>query len=141
MSRTKGAFVHGDYIRCSLADAGTALYDMVTHMDVAVRMGFEDGIRKVAKDGSKVARDEGTYENRRPKYRKSLGYRTSGKEFFFQAQLYAKGHEYSLTHLLEKSHSLWQAPEKKTREFPHWKPAKDWIQENIASYILNSIKF
>lgn len=97
-------------------------------------------VKTIARKAAKVARDSGTYENRRPKYRQSITQKNVSKNRYIPTSLvYAKDHEYSLTHLLENGHKLWNAPGIKTRAFKHWKVADEYAREELPKAIAKGL--
>lgn len=95
-------------------------------------------IKAVAKEGAKEAKKAGEYKNRRPKYRKSISYKSERKDMLHPHSLiYARNHEYSLTHLLENGHKLWNAPLRKgTRAFPHWVEADELVAKELPERLI-----
>lgn len=122
-----------------MEDAGPALLAILEDMTPKIREGLNAGVKETAKEGAKVTRESGGYQNRRPKYRKAIKYRTSIAGPVIEAQIYASGHEYSLTHLLENGHHLWNAPGVMTRAFKHWKVGEDYVDSNLERNILSKI--
>lgn len=100
-----------------------------------------DAVKEVGQKGAKVTRDSGTYQNRRPRYRKSISNRAlNGGHFQIKRVIYAKGHEYSLTHLLENGHKLWNAPLRKgTGEFKHWINGQDYVEDNLPKVLAKKL--
>ena len=121
--------------------AGPALMKIIEDLTAEVRAGVNEGVRETTKEASKITREAGGYQNRRPKYRKSIGWRFQTSGPMAEGQVYARGHEYSLTHLLENGHHLWNAPGVMTRAFPHWKPGDEYANSHHARNILKNIKF
>lgn len=101
-----------------------------------------DAVIDVGKETAKVAKDEGHYTDRRPKYRKSIKEKHKRKDRFDTSSLiHASGHEYSLTHLLEKGHKVWNKPSRgNTRAFPHWEVAEEYAAEELPKAIMKRIE-
>lgn len=100
-----------------------------------------EAVNVVGKEGAKVTRKEGGYTDRRPKYRKSIRSKAVRRSSFEAKDLiYASGHEYSLTHLLENGHKLWQAPNRaKTRAFKHWVKGEDYVKEELPKELMKRL--
>lgn len=130
---------YGNHIRVPMEQFGSAVRQILDDITTEVRLGMNEGIRETARETAKVTRDTGTYQNRRPKYRKSISYRFSTAGITAEAQIYARGHEYSLTHLLENGHHLWNKPGYITRAFKHWKPGEEWADAHIVEIISRHI--
>lgn len=129
---------YGNHIVVDLTGFGEAMNSILSDMQENMREALNKGVKLTAKETAKETRDVGTYRNRRPRYRKSISYRFSTKGYIAEAQIYARGHEYSLTHLLEKGHRIGHTSAR-TRKYPHWKIgeeyAKSVIDENIFKYL------
>lgn len=126
-------FTYGDHVTISPEQFGAIVNDILDEYTSHVRIAVNDGIRETMKEGAKVTRKSGEYQNRRPKYRKSISSRVSEKGFFTEGQIYARGHEYSLTHLLENGHGLWQGGH--TNAYPHWKSGEEYVDDNVIENI------
>lgn len=131
---------YGNHVACDLTDFASVLDGMLNNIQPVVREAVNIGIKDTAKAASERTRESGTYQNRRPKYRGSISYRISYKEYFVHAQVYARGHEYSLTHLLENGHAIWNKPGRRTRAFPHWKRGEELATEMIVPEIMKHLK-
>lgn len=138
MSRDR--YTYGNHVRVSMDNAGPALMEILNELTAEVRMGVNQGVRETTKEASKVTKDSGTYQNRRPKYRQSISWRFTTAGPMAEGQVYARGHEYSLTHLLENGHHLWNAPGVMTRAFKHWETGDKYANDNLAKNILKNIK-
>lgn len=134
-------YTYGNHIVVPMEEFGAAMNGILSEFQDVVRKAVNDGVRDVLKESAKEIRETGTYQNRRPKYRRSIGWRMSTKGFFTEGQVYAKDHEYSLTHLLENGHGLWNAPGRRTRAFKHWKFGEEWADEAIMKNIEKYLKF
>lgn len=130
-------FTYGDHITISPEMFGATVSNILDEFTVHVRLAVNDGIKKTLKEGKKITQESGTYRNRRPKYRKSISYRMSEQGFLTEGQIYARGHEYSLTHLLEHGHGLWQGGH--TRAFPHWRLGEEYVDDNVIKNIESKI--
>lgn len=132
---------YGNHIVCDLTNFGRAVDGILSDMQMQMRDALNKGIRQTAKEVKEKTRDAGSFQNRRPKYRKSIAYRFSASGYVAEAQIYARGHEYSLTHLLENGHRLWQSPGKRTRAFKHWKIGEEWGVRNVERIVLSHLRF
>lgn len=128
-------------IKCSLGDLPEAIRELLSAYSANIVELSSEAVKEVTKEGAKVAKKAGSYENRRPKYRDSISTRFEMDTFGTQGQIYAAEHEYSLTHLLEHGHLLWQSPLRDgTRKFPHWKIADDFVHEELPKRIIQKIE-
>lgn len=138
-------FGYGDHVTCTMESAGPTLRGLLDNITAKVREGINAGVKLTAKQTAKVTRETGGYSdtstNRGPKYRKAITYRFNTQGISCEAQIYAKGHEYSLTHLLENGHRLWNKPGVMTGSFKHWKPGLEYADAHVAQNILKKIKF
>lgn len=132
-------YTYGNHIRVPMEMFGSAVREILENITTEVRLGMNAGVKETAKETAKVTRDTGTYKNRRPKYRHSISFRFNGDGITAEAQIYAKGHEYSLTHLLENGHHLWNKPGYITRAFKHWKPGEEWADAHIVEIVSKNI--
>lgn len=134
-------FTYGNHITVPMEEFGAAMNEILSEFDDVVRNAVNTGIRETLVDTSKETRKTGLYENRRPKYRRSISWRMSTKGFYTEGQVYARGHEYSLTHLLENGHRLWNAPGRRTPAFKHWKFGEELADATILENIEKHLKF
>ncbi|WP_304762874.1 hypothetical protein [Faecalibaculum rodentium] len=136
---------YGNHIVVSMERAGAALRQILDVVTNEVRMGVNAGVKQTAKETAKITRESGGYSdtstNRGGKYRKSITYRFNTRGITCEAQIYASGHEYSLTHLLENGHHLWNKPGVMTGSFKHWKTGEEYADAHVAQNILKNIKF
>ncbi|WP_289683743.1 hypothetical protein [Faecalibaculum rodentium] len=136
---------YGNHIVVSMEQAGEALRKILDNVTTDVRMGVNAGVKETAKETAKITRESGGYSDtstgRGPKYRKAITYRFNTRGITCEAQIHASGHEYSLTHLLEKGHHLWNKPGVMTAAFKHWKTGEEYADAHVAQNILKNIKF
>lgn len=81
------------------------------------------------------------FPNRVGKYAKSISRRTEKKGVVYTGRIYAKDHEYSLTHLLEKGHRLVRngVTVGETRPNQHWKKGEELAQKEFAKEIIKEL--
>lgn len=132
---------YGNHIVTDLTGFGAAMRAILSDCQETMREAANKGVKETAKEAAKVTRESGTYQNRRPKYRQSISYRFKTQSYTAEAQVYARAHEYSLTHLLENGHKLWNAPGKRTRAFKHWKIGEEYAVAHIDQNIFKYLKF
>ena len=126
-------------VHCTLEDLPNALETILSAYADEVASITEKEVKNVTKKTVKVVKKAGGYKDRRPKYRKSI---RSNVETSFNGTnglVYAGGHEYSLTHLLENGHKLWNTPTR-SPAFEHWKVGEKFAQEELPKAILNDLK-
>lgn len=130
---------YGNHITITPKEFGPVIQSLLNEYEEKVQEAFNDAVKVVSKGSANETRFAGSYQNRRPKYRRSISYRFNTKGYYAQGQVYARGHEYSLTHLLEDGHKLWNAPGKRTRAFIHWKAGERFAIEMIVPEILKRL--
>ena len=122
---------------------GTAIAQQLDVYSEVVLEQAKEAIKEAGKKGAKEAKHNVTpdYTDRSGDYRKSISNRTTlSRRTFPRGLIYAKGHEYSLTHLLENGHKLWNKPTRKTRSFKHWANAQDLVEEELPKLIVQKIR-
>lgn len=100
----------------------------------------KDTKKEVKKNANVETKEPLRFPNRVKRYKKSISYRTEKNGVMNYGRVYAKNHEYSLTHLLENGHKLWNAPGKRTRAFPHWKKGEELAQKEFAKEIIKELQ-
>lgn len=101
-------------------------------------------VREVTKSAKEVVKQHANVDKRnvkrKGKYKKSIRYKIDRDLIHTEGTIYASGHEYSLTHLLENGHELWNAPGRSTRAFKHWKLGEELAIETLPKTIVEKLK-
>lgn len=79
----------------------------------------------------------GNYEDRTGVYRKSFRYTIVRTPRGTTSTVHSEKHQ--LTHLLENGHAI-AGGTRRTRKFPHWKPAEKYAQEYFENKLRQKIK-
>lgn len=140
MSKIKGVTYNNlNSIHCTIEDLPNAINAILSAYADDVANITDKSVKKVTKETVKVVKKTGDYKNRRPKYRKSIRSRVEPGLNGAKGVVYAGGHEYSLTHLLENGHRLWNSP-RRTSAFPHWVKGEDYAQQALPKLLIQELK-
>ncbi len=124
---------------------GEAIEGILTEYSGTTRAAIKDAVTETTRDAKKEIKANANVEKgnrfpyRRGKYKKSISYRMETAYYSDTGIIYAKDHEYSLTHLLENGHKLWNAPGKRTRAFPHWKKGEELAIQELPQKIKDKL--
>lgn len=109
-------------------------------------MAMNDAIVELSKDAAKETRESGMYGNYNPDtnrketlYRKNIKARTKFDDLNAYGQVYGANHQYSLTHLLENGHELWNSPIR-TRSFEHWMYGEELADDESLTVFTKHLK-
>lgn len=108
----------------------------VDQVDLAVREVTKEA-RDIIKQNANVDRRN---VKRKGKYKRSITYKIERDLIHTEGIIYASGHEYSLTHLLENGHELWNAPGRRTGAYKHWKLGEELAIETLPKTIVLKLK-
>lgn len=114
-----------------IVDLTSAVMDILEDCGEAVEEVVEGSSEKTAQKTVEYLETHGDYEDRTGEYRESFRYKVVNTYRGTTSTVYSE--KYQLTHLLEKGH-LVAGGTKRTRKFPHWKPASEYAKE----YFINS---
>lgn len=140
-----------DNVTVDLDHVDDAVKELLSDYSAETIARIDDAVVDTAKESRDVVRTKANAENPRNgkfrfpnrfgKYKRSIAYKkTERGEFNISATVYARGHEYSLTHLLEHGHKLWQSPTRKTRAFAHWKIGEEYAIKWLPKHIIWNLK-
>lgn len=115
----------GETIIQMMEEYGVETRDRVDKATTEVTKSSKDTVKANANIEHPDKNGRIRHPNRIGKYKKSITYKMEHQSLVIIGHVYAKGHEYSLTHLLENGHKVWNAPGVRTRPFKHWKYGED----------------
>lgn len=104
------------------------------------RYKVSDAVVEVAKESRKLVKDKAPVGRRKGKYKRAIRVRKEEQMESTSAQIYAGNHEYSLTHLLEHGHKLWNRPSKPTKAFVHWKTGEEYAKKELPKRIIEKLE-
>ncbi len=134
-----------DNVTIEPEELGEVIAQYMEEYGVETRARIAEVTKDVTKDAKNIVKKNANVEMgnrfpyRRGKYKKSIRYRMKEESLSDTGIVYASGHEYSLTHLLENGHKLWQAPGKRTRAFPHWKKGEELAQQEFLPKMVKKL--
>lgn len=134
-----------DNVRIPPEQLGEVLAEMMEEYGVETRQRMCEITKEVTKDTKNEVKKHANVESgkrfpyRVGKYKKSISYKMKEEGYSDTGIVYARNHEYSLTHLLENGHNLWQAPGKRTRAFPHWKYGEQLAQQEFVPKMIKKL--
>lgn len=134
-----------DNVRVTPEQLGSAIRELMEEYGVETRQRVSEVTKEVTKDAKNTVKKHANVESgkrfpyRVGKYKKSITFRMREEGYSDTGVVYASGHEYSLTHLLENGHKLWQAPGKRTRAFPHWKYGEELAQQEFVPKMIKKL--
>lgn len=126
-------------IHCTIDELPNAMQTILKAYSNKVADINDDAVRKVTKKTTAIVKKSGSYRNRSGKYRKAIRSKVEKSYGMCSGVVYAGNHEYSLTHLLEKGHRLWNSP-RRTRAFPHWIKGEQYAQKELPTLIVKGLK-
>ena len=104
---------------------------------------IDRAVEETTKDSKDIVKAKANVEDRNTrrngKYKRSITYKIERELAHTRGVIYASGHEYSLTHLLENGHNLWNSP-RRTRAFEHWKDGETNAIKELPSLIEKYLK-
>lgn len=104
---------------------------------------IDRAVEETTKDSKDIVKAKANVEDRntrrKGKYKRSITYKIERELAHTHGVIYASGHEYSLTHLLENGHNLWNSP-RRTRAFEHWKDGETNAIKELPSLIEKYLK-
>lgn len=104
----------------------------------------DGAVREVTKAAKEVIKANANVDKRnvarKGKYQRSIKYKIERDLIHTEGIVYASGHEYSLTHLLENGHDLWNNPGRRTRAYKHWKLGEELAIETLPRTIVEKLK-
>ena len=104
---------------------------------------IDRAVEETTKDSKDIVKAKANVDHRntrrKGKYKRSITYKIERELGHTRGVIYASGHEYSLTHLLENGHNLWNSP-RRTRAFKHWKDGETNAIKELPSLIEKYLK-
>lgn len=121
-----------------IVDLTSAVMDILEDYGEAIQEeAVAPSSKETAQKTVEYLETHGDYEDRTGEYRKSFRYRVVNTYRGTTSTVYSEKHQ--LTHLLEKGH-LVSGGTKRTRKFPHWKPAEKYASEYFQKTLVQRIK-
>ena len=127
-----------DHVVVDINQLPEAIQSILEEYSFETREKVSEAVSETAKESRKIVSDKAP-QGRRKKYFKSIRVKTEEETFGRACTLYATNHEYSLTHLLEHGHKLWNRPSRPTRAFPHWKDGEQHAIEKKKKKIMKKL--
>ena len=122
---------------------GAAVMDIISAYQEDVTNESKTVVQSVAEKTAQKVRDNITAAGiGGTKYKNSIEVKRTKGRLISTALVYSPKH-YQLTHLLENGHKvvLWGTPtNKRSRDFPHWKPAEEWAIEEMQREIEEAVQ-
>lgn len=132
-----------DYVYCEMDELGEAVEQIVRDFSYDTRAKVKEATREVTKETRDIVKEKANVDPRnvprKGKYKRSISFRMEEQSMQDEGIVYAKGHEYSLTNLLEKGHALWNSPSR-TRAFPHWADGEKYAIKELPKRIAEKVK-
>lgn len=125
---------------CTLQDLGKTVEEMMEEYRVEINEVTDKSIRKVTKQTTKVIEAIAPI-GYRGVYHVSLGEKFSRGATNLEGTVWgAKNHAYSLGHLLENGHFLWNRPTMPSGAYKHWKDGEKFAQDELPELIVSGIQ-
>lgn len=133
-----------DHVYCEMDTLPGVIQEILTQYSIDTREDVSVAVKKVTKQATKIVKSNANVDKRntprKGKYKRSIRSKTVEEVFQTEGIVYAGGHEYSLTHLLENGHFLWNAPNRRTGEFKHWKLGEEYAVNELPLEIMKQLK-
>lgn len=134
---------NANHVYCDMDELGEVIGQIAKDFSAETRVGVKEATREVTKETRDIIKANANVDPRnvarKGKYKRSISFRMEEQPMQDEGIVYAKGHEYSLTHLLEKGHALWNSP-KRTRAFPHWVTGEQYAIKELPDRIIKKLK-
>ena len=128
-----------DHVVCNMDELGDTVKKILKEYAEETKEKVDEAVTEVSRNTKKIIKANANRGVRKVYY-KSFRTHTEDTLFGRDVTIHSKKHEYSLTHLLEHGHELWNRPEKPTRAFPHWKKGEDYAVKNLPKKIIEKIE-
>lgn len=129
---------------CDISELGEEVAKIAEEFKEKTVDQVDLAVREVTKSAKDVIKQNANVDKRnvkrKGKYKRSITYKIERDLIHTEGIIYASGHEYSLTHLLENGHELWNAPGRRTRAFKHWKLGENFASEKLPETIVLKLK-
>lgn len=126
-----------DHVTVDMEELPEAIQAILQNYGTEVREIVSEAVSEVGKESRDIIAKKAPV-GRRGKYHKSIRTRTEEEALGRSVTIYATDHEYSLTHLLEKGHKLWNSP-RRTRAFVHWKTGEQHAIDELPERIVKKL--
>lgn len=125
---------------CTLEDLGKTIEELMDEYRLEIDEVTDDSIRKVTKQTTKVISQIAPI-GIRGVYHVSLGEKFKKGKTNLEGTVWgAKNHAYSLGHLLENGHFLWNRPTIPSGAYKHWVEGERFAQEELVEQIVSGIE-
>jgi hypothetical protein len=125
---------------CTLQNLGMTIDEMMEEYRVEVNGVTDKSIRKVTKQTTKVIEAIAPI-GYRGVYHVSLGEKFKRGATNLEGTVWgAKNHAYSLGHLLENGHFLWNRPTMPSGAYKHWVEGERFAQDELPEEIVSGIE-
>lgn len=132
-----------DHVYCNIEELGEAIGQIVQDFSSETRVKVKQATREVTEETRDTVKERANVDPRnvarKGKYKRSISFKMEERPMQDVGIIYARGHEYSLTHLLENGHELWNSP-KRTRAFPHWVTGERYAIKELPERIVKKLK-
>lgn len=132
-----------DHVYCNIEELGEVIGQIAQEFSSETRVKVKEATREVTEETRDTVKERANVDPRnvarKGKYKRSISFRMEERPTQDVGIVYARGHEYSLTHLLEKGHELWNSP-KRTRAFPHWVTGERYAIKELPDRIVKKLK-
>lgn len=140
-----------DNVTIDMSELGSTIKAIMEEYSVETKSRVDDAVKEVTKDAKDVVKANANTEkpdkfgrirfpHRVGKYKKSITFKMETLAMATYGHVYASGHEYSLTHLLENGHKVWNAPGVRTKPFKHWKLGEELADHEIIPIMTKYLK-
>lgn len=130
-------------VYCDMSQLGPEIRKMIQEYKEHSLAQIDRAVEETTKDSKDIIKAKANVDHRntrrRGKYKRSITYKIERELAHTRGVIYASGHEYSLTHLLENGHNLWNSP-RRTRAFKHWKDGETNAIKELPSLIEKYLK-
>jgi len=133
-----------DNVYCDVSELPTKVQEILEEYAATTRAKMTEAVTETTKDARDIIKANANVDarstRRKGKYKKSIRYKINEESLQTEGQVYASGHEYSLTHLLENGHRIWNSPGRRTRAFKHWKLGEDLAIDELPRKIIEKLE-
>lgn len=127
-----------DHVTVDIEELPEAIQAVLNNYGTEVREIVSEAVSEVGKESRDIIAKKAPVGRRR-KYHKSIRTKTEEEATGRSVTIHAINHEYSLTHLLEKGHKLWNRPGIPTRAFEHWKTGEQHAIDELPERIVKKL--
>lgn len=125
-----------DHVVVELDQLGEVVNSILKNYADEARIKIDDAVLEVSEEARlKIKENANVGVRKKNKYKNSFRKKVIDDAFGRSVIIHATNHNYSLTHLLENGHWLWNRPQQPTRAFPHWKKGEKLAIEELPKSI------